>query len=67
MKKLKFVIASIFLLAAVISCDKNDKNLPGFNMSADNESSVAVCNSWVEETAWACGDEFNLTGNCYLY
>lgn len=67
MKKLKFVIAAIFLLAAVISCDKNDKNLPGFNINSDIESSVELCNTWVEETAWACGEEFDLTGNWSTY
>ena len=66
MKKIYFLFSVMILGALISSCDKKDKDkwnpVPKV---PDVENVTSSC--WVDETAWACGDEYDLTGNWFTY
>jgi len=68
MKKLNYLFTIVFMVAALASCNLNDKtDLTGIKGITNEELIMPTCDTWIEETAWGCGDEFLARGNWAKY
>lgn len=57
----------MFMAAVISSCSEKPYNLEGGNLKPADISSESIECGWIEETAWACSNPFNLKGNWALY
>jgi len=68
MKKLNYLFTIAFMVAALASCNLNDKtDLTGIKGISNERIDVQPCNTWIGETAWGCGTEFLSRGNWAKY